>query len=147
MFSFLLLALSALNVASSIDDSTNIAINQFKTYHSSGYTLIVAIGGSGSSNRNEVDIIDTTNSGKTCSTVLPHPEEVSFATGTFYNDRVYVCGGSDGVTRAECFSLGEEHLWLPSEPMPQVRNFLSSSNIGGRQKLEEAIQYILTLHL
>jgi len=54
-------------------------------------------------------------------------------TSTYYDGKVFTCGGykvDTGETN-ECFSLNPDLIFVPSEPLPDGRRWMRSSNIGG----------------
>jgi len=95
-------------------------------------TLIVAIAGVGGPqgiNPPVVDVIDGSDSGKTCAEVPDYPEEEYAHTAAFLNGRIYSCGG--GNHPHDCYSLDTELVWQPSVPMPEGRYYAASSVING----------------
>jgi len=108
-----------------------------------GYNLIVAIGGFIDNQEllddffvNDVSVIQTGNEDESCNPILYYPRAQGGMTAMFVNDRIVVCGGrviaEDNSFKSidECYFFGNDLIWKPFEPLPDVRAYLRSSLFG-----------------
>jgi len=63
---------------------------------------------------NVIDVIDSTNQGRTCLPIPNYPQPGDLMVATFFEDGIYSCGGgiSDGRILG-CFLLDENLIWVP----------------------------------
>jgi len=81
---------------------------------------------------NVIDFIDMSNENLSCSPIPEVPVARAYMASTYYQGRLYACGGiASYIAYSDCLVMDDNLIWIPGPSMPDERSGMASSSING----------------